>query len=284
MWQGQAWQGLARFGRRGMAGSGRRGEAWRGWAWQGLARFGRRGMAGPGKVWHGRARRGGARQGDKARWGVPGSNPGLSDPQFGEFSSDTGERVMNIRITLQGTSPLLMHNPQMVDPEFEINREIKALTSKRKKTDEDLKNIARLEWYGGLYQSDGVIVQPTAKARKCIVNTARISKLGKAVERAISFSDVYVPLVYQGPKNIDEIWKSGNFVSRLSVGVNGKRVMRVRPSFSPWAMQIDGLFVEDAGLNFDELARVVELAGQVEGIGDNRINGYGRFTGKVVQL
>jgi len=191
---------------------------------------------------------------------------------------------MNIRITLQGTSPLLMHNPQMVDPEFEINREIKALTSKRKKTDEDLKNIARLEWYGGLYQSDGVIVQPTAKARKCIVNTARISKLGKAVERAISFSDVYVPLVYQGPKNIDEIWKSGNFVSRLSVGVNGKRVMRVRPSFSPWAMQIDGLFVEDAGLNFDELVRVVELAGQVEGIGDNRINGYGRFTGKVVQL
>jgi len=185
---------------------------------------------------------------------------------------------------LQGTSPLLMHNPQMVDPEFEINREIKALTSKRKKTDEDLKNIARLEWYGGLYQSDGVIVQPTAKARKCIVNTARISKLGKAVERAISFSDVYVPLVYQGPKNIDEIWKSGNFVSRLSVGVNGKRVMRVRPSFSPWAMQIDGLFVEDAGLNFDELVRVVELAGQVEGIGDNRINGYGRFTGKVVQL
>lgn len=192
---------------------------------------------------------------------------------------------MDIRVTLQGTSPLLMHNPQMVDPQFEINREIKALTSKRKKTDEDFRSIERLEWYGGLYQVDGVVVQPTAKARKCIVGTARINKLGKAVERALSFREVYTPLIYKGPKEIDELWNAGKqFVSRLSVGVNGKRVMRVRPQFNDWALQIDGLFVEDAGLNFDELVRCVELAGQVEGIGDNRINGYGRFIGKVEQL
>lgn len=189
---------------------------------------------------------------------------------------------MDIKIILKGTSPLLMHNPQMVDPDYEINREIKALTSKRKKTDEDLKNIERLEWYGGLYQVDGVVVQPTAKARKCIVNTARINKLGKAVERALSFREVYTPLIYDGPKAIDDIWNSGmKYVSRLSVGVSGKRIMRVRPMFYPWALSIEGLFIEDAGLNFDELVRVVELAGQVEGIGDNRINGYGRFIGKV---
>lgn len=189
---------------------------------------------------------------------------------------------MDIRIVLTGTSPLLMHNPQMVDPEYEINREIKALTSKRKKTDEDLKNIERLEWYGGLYQADGVVVQPTAKARKCIVNTARINKLGKAVERALSFREVYTPLIYEGPKSIDDLYNSGmKYVSRLSVGVSGKRIMRVRPQFFPWSLSIDGLFIEDAGLNFDELVRVVELAGQVEGIGDNRINGYGRFVGKV---
>jgi hypothetical protein len=268
---------MALLGRRGVAGPGeaRRGRARHGEVWQARPGQARHGRAGPGEAGLGKA----IRPDGAYRVRIPA----YQIPNLGIFSSRTGE-TMNIRITLQGTSPLLMHNPQMVDPEFEINREIKALTSKRKKTDEDLKNIARLEWYGGLYQTDGVIVQPTAKARKCIVNTARISKLGKAVERAISFSDVYVPLVYQGPKNIDEIWKSGNFVSRLSVGVNGKRVMRVRPSFSPWAMQIDGLFVEDAGLNFDELVRVVELSGQVEGIGDNRINGYGRFTGKVVQL
>lgn len=188
---------------------------------------------------------------------------------------------MNIIIKVTGTSPLLMHNPRMVDPEFELNREIKALTAKRKKTDDDLKNVERLEWYGGLYEENGIVVQPTSKLRKCIVNTAKISKQGKSIERALSFETLNVPLVYDGPRKIDEIFKEPRFHSRLSVGISGKRVMRVRPSFFPWAMDVAGVFIEDAGLNFEDLVRIVDLAGIVEGIGDNRVNGYGRFNAVV---
>jgi len=72
---------------------------------------------------------------------------------------------MKIVIDVVGTSPLLMHNPRMVDPEFEINRQLKPLTKKTKKTDEDLRQIGMLEWYGGMYDIDGVVVQPTSKLR-----------------------------------------------------------------------------------------------------------------------
>jgi hypothetical protein len=58
--------------------------------------------------------------------------------------------------------------------------------------------------------------------------------------------------------------------------------MRVRPSFMPWSLSVTGLFVEDAGVNWDEFVSIVQLAGVVEGIGDNRVNGYGRFIGTVV--
>jgi hypothetical protein len=191
---------------------------------------------------------------------------------------------MKIAIEVTGTSPLLMHNPRMVDPDFELNRQIKAITAKRKKTDEDNKQIERLEWYGGLYEDNGVIVQPTSKLRKCIINAAKISKQGKSIERALSFSTLNVPLVYSGPKEIDEIFANQQFHSRLSVGIGGKRVMRVRPQFFPWAMRVNGLFIEDAGLNFDEFERIAELAGLVEGIGDNRVNGYGRFTAVVKEV
>lgn len=185
---------------------------------------------------------------------------------------------MNISIELIGNSPLLCHNPRMVDPEYPLNREIKSLTAKRKKTDADLQTIERLEWYGGLYEENGIVVQPVAKVRKCLINTAKIMKLGKGIERTLILSGLYTPLIYDGPKEIDKLFEQPRFHSRLSVGIGGKRVMRVRPSFYPWAMSVDGVFVPDAGVNFDELQRIVELAGIVEGIGDNRVNGYGRFT------
>jgi hypothetical protein len=169
----------------------------------------------------------------------------------------------------------------MVDPEFELNRAIKGLTSKRKKTDEDLRQIEKLEWYGGLYEDQGVIVQPTAKVRKCLIETGKISKQGKMIERAISFAALYIPLVHDGPKDIDAVFANRQFHSRLSVGVGNKRVMRVRPQFYPWAIIAEGVFVEDVGLNLDELQAIMELAGVVVGIGDNRVNGYGRFVGRV---
>ncbi len=188
---------------------------------------------------------------------------------------------MRVTIHIQGITPLLMHNPRMVDPEYPLNREIKAITAKRKKTEEDLHNIEKLEWYGGLYEQDGQIVQPTSKPRKCFIETARIYKLGKALERALSFGTLYVPLLHDGPGDVDKLYEERRFHSRLSVGIGGKRVMRVRPQFLPWELEIDGIFVEDAGLNWDDLERIVEMAGVVTGIGDNRVNGYGRFEGKV---
>jgi hypothetical protein len=188
---------------------------------------------------------------------------------------------VKIQIELKGTSPLLMHNPRMVDPDFELNRIIKGLTGKRKKTDEDLRQIEKLEWYGGLYEENDVIVQPTSKPRKCFIETAKISKQGKMMERAVSFASLNVPLIYDGPKKIDDVFANKRYHSRLSVGVGNKRVMRVRPSFFPWALVADGVFIEDVGLNLDELENIVEQAGIVVGIGDNRVNGYGRFTGHV---
>jgi len=192
--------------------------------------------------------------------------------------------MLQVQITVTGTTPLLMHNPQLVDKENPLTRQIAALATKRKKTDEDMKAIERLEWYGGLYTApleDGgvMIVQPTAKVRKCLINTARISKMGKMVERALSLNDLTVPLRYDGPPDIDTLFADATYHSRLSVVVGGKRVMRVRPHFPKWEIAVAGIFAEDVGMNIDDLERIVALAGVVEGIGDNRVNGYGRFRG-----
>lgn len=197
-----------------------------------------------------------------------------------------------IRFVLRGTSPLLCHNPQMVDPECVWNREIKTYTSKRKKTDDDMKQIERLEWYGGIYTAeiDGsvMVTQPTSKVRKCLINAAKISRQGKQIERAVIATELNVPLLYDDREyltditaELDRLQRSPVYNSRLSVGIGNKRVMRVRPQFSRWAMVVPAMFLPDAGLNFDELQSIFDLAGRAERIGDNRVNGYGAFVGRI---
>jgi hypothetical protein len=188
---------------------------------------------------------------------------------------------MNIEIRLLGKTPLLQHNPQLMDPDCEITRAIKALTTKRKKTDHDHAQIARLELFGGLHTGEhgGVecVVMPTAKVRKGLIEAGKILKQGKNVERAVKQVVLHVPLAYDGPRDLKELGELPQFCSRLPVVVSGKRVMRVRPQFLPWGAVAPFFFVEDAGLNFDELVRIGDLAGTAVGLGDNRVNGYGAF-------
>ena len=65
-----------------------------------------------------------------------------------------------IKITMQGVSPLLCHNGQTADPRNTYAKAMKAVSSKRKKTDADFDELARLEWLAGIYRSADDLVIP----------------------------------------------------------------------------------------------------------------------------
>lgn len=190
--------------------------------------------------------------------------------------------MARIRMTLIGTTPLLCHNPQLADPENDVVREIKTLTDKRKKTDEDRRAVGRLEWFGSLYLENGSgPVIPTANIRKCLVEAGKTRKLGKQIGRAVSFVDFTTPILYDGPRDPMKLYERVEFRHRATVVNSGRgRVVRVRPKFSQWQIKTDAELLEDM-LNPSELSDVVSLAGLIEGLGDNRINGFGRFTARV---
>ena len=117
---------------------------------------------------------------------------------------------------------------------------------------------------------------PTGNIRKAFINAGKISKQGTQVGRALNFTSLNAPLVIDGPDDIDALFKDPAFHNRSAVGVGGKRVMRVRPQFMTWAVAADALLLEDV-MDLADLERVAGRAGLAEGLGDNRINGYGRF-------
>lgn len=183
---------------------------------------------------------------------------------------------------LQGTAPLLCHNIRLADPLDPIVRAIKEISGKRKKTDEDLQRIERLEFEGGLYLDENGPTLPGASIEKCIVEGARVTKQGKQVERGLIVTEMEVPLQYDGPRDVEGLWADSQFRSRLSVKVGMARVMRCRPMFSEWALELTAT-VDPGQLNLDSLQAIMGDAGSMVGLGDYRPR-YGRFVGTVAQL
>jgi hypothetical protein len=290
--QGKAGRGKARLGAA-RCGVARQGAARPGLAGPGAARRGKAGLgekrlkAGRGEARIGRAGPGGARHGTARQglaWlgvaGIGSAGQGLETLQHTEALMGT------IQIEFTGITPLLMHNADLADPFNPIVKQIAELTKKTRKTEEDHNNIAKLEWFGGLYtDATGVlegIVMPTRNIRKCLIQTAKVTKQGTQIARALSFLALHVPFEYDGPKDLDDLYAIKKYQDRRPVRVSGI-VQRMRANFPVWKVVAEANLLEDL-MNPDDLQRIVALAGRIEGLGDARIMGFGRFEGRVRTL
>jgi hypothetical protein len=189
---------------------------------------------------------------------------------------------VKVRITLTGTAPLLMHNVRLANPLDPIARAMKETSGKRKKTDEDLERLARLEFEGGLYVDAVGPYLPGANIEKCLVEGARVTRQGKQVERGLFVTDNEVPLIYDGPRDADSLWADESYRSMMAVKVGTARVMRCRPIFRAWVLEASAE-MDGAQLNLDTLQAIAADAGAMVGLGDYRPR-YGRFMAEVEAL
>jgi hypothetical protein len=190
-----------------------------------------------------------------------------------------------VQIELTGTSPLVVHNIRLADPDDDIVKQIKTFTSKRTKTEEDRREVERLEWFGGLYLEDGVDgpAMPTRSLRKCFIRGAVITKRGTQLQRALSFTDLAVPILYDGPRSVEDLWERREFRYRDLVNVSGSRTVRMRPKFPGWQI-VARAFLLDSVMDLSDLQRVITDAGLSEGLSEARTLGFGRFEGTVKEL
>lgn len=184
-------------------------------------------------------------------------------------------QIRTSTFTINGITPLIMHNGQLSDPLNEHTQALAKLTSKRKKTVDDHKAVSKCEWIGGLYvDDDGAPCLPGEVIESCLVDGAKKYKLGKAAKGGLIVAGNW-PLEYDGPKQVEKLWAAGGFLKRASVKVGTSRVIRNRPIFPSWSctfeVQWDASLVNDE----DTLAEIVESAG-ISGIGDWRPK-FGRF-------
>lgn len=183
--------------------------------------------------------------------------------------------MVKVKANLTGISPLMLHNGQLADPQNKWSREMKAVSGKRKKTDDDLAEMRRLEWFGGLVLDE--------KGRPCITGEMLIGawrdggrklKLGKDVVAGV-WPECSFPIEYEGPKDMKKLYADERFVDVRGVKVGQSRVMRCRPIFRAWSVTIE-CEIDPEVIDVDPALQALEVAGARIGLGDFRPR-FGRF-------
>lgn len=185
--------------------------------------------------------------------------------------------MKNLQVTWKGTTPLIMHSCQCVNPLHPIARELKKYTSKKNKTEEDLIKISDLEWESGAYWKDGIgLYMPAENVEATIKNGAKANKKGKDIEKYVSVTDLYIPFFYGENLTKEELIANYDYRDTRIMTVQRAKVLRTRPRFDQWHL-IFNLMYDDTKIDIDTIVNAMEYAGSYVGLCDSRPK-YGKFT------
>lgn len=195
---------------------------------------------------------------------------------------------MKLTLQLTGIRPMLMHNARLANPIDPYTRRVKELTSKRKKTDEDLILLMQAEARGSAYETtDNLLGLPTVNVWRCLYDAAKAFKRGEDIKRAVSHDPVVEPLLIPGKRSgswvevdVDKYLADGTKIDYRSVKVTTSRVMRSRPVIMEWRSTHTFEVLDDI-IDARDLPQIIERAGRVGGMCDYRPI-YGTFTTEIL--
>lgn len=165
---------------------------------------------------------------------------------------------MQIKFDIEGISPLLQHR-------FIADERVVRKRGERPTSEEEVEQA--------LYKtSDGMVYQPGESIKRAMMSVAsgfRIVGRGKKTYKdTISGGIVISPVNVLTPQTYT--------IDARRVRIGTASIVRYRPRWDAWSVKamIDIL---DEDLPTEIAKEILEQAGRKMGIGDNRINGFGRF-------
>jgi hypothetical protein len=206
-----------------------------------------------------------------------------------------GGKMNQIKMMFVGETGFLMHNNRLANPLDPYTMAMGSKSGKRKKTIEDIKELARIEWEGGLYLYDGEIKIPMRVVNKTMERGATKQKNGTLWKTGCMVMDDYCKFDYPGAKikcngskdipnpDLDKYYENHNHQTIVRVGQAS--LLRTRPIFNDWTLETTIVF-EPNVINRETVIQCAQDAGRLAGIGDWRIEkggGFGRFSVEVIE-
>lgn len=170
-------------------------------------------------------------------------------------------------VHVKGITPLLIHNGRMANPLDLFSKKMKTVTSKRKKTEEDIQEILRIQWEGSLYWDDKVgLHMPVENVMACIFKACKKHKLGQSVSGFVFDEAIGFPILTKNHDSLDGLKAdpSNKFVK--TVTVQRAKTLSCRPMFETWELKFD-FFVDESIVTIDEVKTIISTMSQRIGLG-----------------
>lgn len=183
--------------------------------------------------------------------------------------------MKTLKFKITGTTPLMLNNPQTVNPFNKYSKMLKPLTSKRTKTEDDLMEISRIKFLSSLYINNGVYVIPSSHFEKSIIDASKERKLGKKFERSFRiFNDCSLSFKDKD-KDPEQLYELGIYVDVRAVGIKQSKITTTRVIIPEWSTTVECMF-DESQLDEKDITEIFKIAGQRYGVGTYR-RLYGRY-------
>lgn len=179
---------------------------------------------------------------------------------------------------MTGVCPLMLNNPQTVNPMNEYAKALHKLTSKRSKTDEDQNEIFHLKFLASCYlNKKGQYILPANMIAKSFESAARENKLGAKFQRSVFVDNDSLLKFDENGCTPEELWQnhSEKYVDIRPVGVQRSKIPTARFIIPEWSLEGEISF-DEKQLNKSEVWQAMVNAGLRYGIGTYR-QCYGRY-------
>lgn len=190
--------------------------------------------------------------------------------------------MKKICFKVEGTQPLMLNNSQVVNPFNKYTLALKPLTSKKKKTEEDMNEIYRLQFESSLYIKGDTYIIPCDHFWKSVTTAAKEQKLGKKFEQSFQIMEDCVLEFPEKGMTPKELYEEKSHVDiRDGVIMGRSRVPVCRAIFIEWSTIVE-CWYDESQLDRSDIVRMFEIAGIRYGVGTYRKK-YGRFSVKEIR-
>lgn len=184
--------------------------------------------------------------------------------------------MKTIKFKVEGTTPLMMNNPQTVNPFNSYTVALKELTAKRKKTEDDMENIFRLKFLASLYvDNDGHYIIPADHFHRSVISAAKEQKMGTKFMQSLF---IYQDCLLDFPEKAmtpEQLWAEKSHVDVRDCVVQRARITACRAIFNKWSATVE-CWYDETQIDEADIVRFFNIAGIRHGIGTYRAK-FGKF-------